>query len=87
MAENLFHGINDGMGDGIENKADVRNLAVWRRLNEFKSDISHEKKSIEGEALRVEAQIARLRESKQWLTDMSIKLNSMSMVGEGDALE
>ena len=58
MTENLFHGLDGddgGIGEGLEPKANVRNLAVWRRLNEFKSDISQEKKNIENEALRVES--------------------------------
>ena len=57
VTENLFHGLegDDGIGDGLEPKANMRNLAVWRRLNEFKSDISQEKKNIENEALRVES--------------------------------
>lgn len=55
----------------------MRNLHAWRRLNEFRSDIKGEKKSIENEALRVESQITRLSESKQWLTDMAIKINQM----------
>jgi hypothetical protein len=48
-------GDDGGIGEGLEPKANVRNLAVWRRLNEFKSDISQEKKNIENEALRVES--------------------------------
>ena len=44
------------MGNGLEagGGADLRNLAAWRRLNEFKSDIHDEKKKIEIEAMRVE---------------------------------
>lgn len=57
----------------------MRNLHAWRRLNEFRSDIKGEKKSIENEALRVESQITRLSESKQWLTDMAIKINQMQV--------
>lgn len=88
VTENLFHGLDgdDGIGEGLEPKANVRNLAVWRRLNEFKSDISREKQSIENEALRVESQIVRLKESKKWLTDMSIKVNQIPING-GDVFE
>lgn len=61
MTENLFQGIDNdsagaigGMGEGLEGKgADLRNLAVWRRLNEFKTDIDGERKKIEMEVLRV----------------------------------
>ena len=69
------------MGQGLEagGGADLRNLAAWRRLNEFKSDIQGEKKKIEIEAMRVESQIIQLRESKQWLTDMSIKINQIGV--------
>ena len=34
VTENLFKGLDSG-----DAKAEVRNLAAWRRLNEFKSDI------------------------------------------------
>ena len=57
----------------------MRNLAAWRRLNEFRSDIENERKSIEMEALRVENHINKLKESKQWLTDMSIKINAIGV--------
>ena len=57
----------------------MRNLASWRRLNEFRSDIENERKSIEMEAMRVENHIVKLRESKQWLTDMSIKINGIGV--------
>ena len=53
-------------------------MDAWRRLTEFKSDIQGEKKSIQIEVLRVEHQIGKLRESKQWLTDTSIKLSQLS---------
>ena len=59
LTENLFSGLEptDGIGDGLrqDDKANVRNLHVWRRLNEFKSDIKGEKKNIEKEVLRVES--------------------------------
>ena len=67
VTENLFQGFDEGMvGQGLEAEggADLRNLAAWRRLNEFKSDIQDEKKKIEIEAMRVESQIIKLRESK-----------------------
>ena len=69
------------MGQGLDagGGADLRNLAAWRRLNEFKSDIQDEKKKIEIEAMRVENQIIQLKESKQWLTDMSIKINQVGV--------
>ena len=88
VAENLFMGLNpDDMGDlSQDQKANMRNLHAWRRLNEFKSDIKDEKKSIENEALRVESQINRLKESKQWLTDMSIKINQLQ-VNNGSILD
>ena len=59
VTENLFQGFDEGMGQGLEagGGADLRNLAAWRRLNEFKSDIQGEKKKIEIEAMRVENQI------------------------------
>ena len=57
----------------------MRNLAAWRRLNEFRSDIDNERKSIEMEVLRVESHISKLKESKQWLTDMSIKINAIGV--------
>ena len=77
----MFQGFDEGMGQGLEagGGADLRNLAAWRRLNEFKSDIQGEKKKIEIEAMRVESQIIQLRESKQWLTDMSIKINQIGV--------
>ena len=61
MTENLSQGIDNdsagaigGMGEGLEGKgADLRNIAVWRRLNEFKTDIDGERKKIEMEVLRV----------------------------------
>ena len=77
ISENLFQGFNDGV-DG-EPGADLRNLAAWRRLNEFRSDIENERKSIEMEAMRVENHINKLKESKQWLTDMSIKINAIGI--------
>lgn len=89
IAENLFQGLepDDITGDlSKDQKANVRNLHAWRRLNEFRSDIKGEKKSIENEALRVESQINRLKESKQWLTDMSIKINQIQ-VNSGTVLE
>ena len=82
VTENLFQGFDEGMvGQGLEAEggADLRNLAAWRRLNEFKSDIQGEKKKIEIEAMRVESQIIKLKESKQWLTDMSIKINQIGV--------
>lgn len=86
LTENLFSGLEptDGIGDGLrqDDKANVRNLHVWRRLNEFKSDIKGEKKNIEREVLRVESQLAKLRESKQWLTDMSISINHININGK-----
>jgi len=73
-----------GMGEGLQKeKANMRDLHVWRRLNEFKSDIKNEKKSIENEALRVESQITRLQESKQWLTEMAIKINQIQVNNDG----
>lgn len=84
IAENLFAGFDEGSAvaadiaagddeeDGERRRVDMRNLASWRRLNEFRSDIENERKSIEMEALRVENQIVKLKQSKQWLTDMSI---------------
>ena len=67
------------MSDGLEAGADLRSLAAWRRLNEFKSDIQGEKKSIEMEVMRVDNQVMRLKESRQWLSDMSIKVNQMAI--------
>lgn len=82
LTENLFQGLDNddaGMGEGLEGKGtDLRNLAVWRRLNEFKTDIDGERKKIEMEALRVQSHISKLKESKQWLTDMSIKVNQLA---------
>ena len=66
------------IGEGLDAGANVRNLAAWRRLNEFKTDIQGEKKEIEMEAMRVEHQIVRLKESKQWLIDTSIKVNQLA---------
>ena len=54
-------------------------MAAWRRLNEFKSDIQNEKKNIDLEVLRVESHIAKLKESKQWLTDISIKIKTINI--------
>ena len=86
VAENLFMGLepDNGMGEGLQtDKANVRDLNIWRRLNEFKSDIQPEKQNIEKEALRVESQIARLKDSKQWLTDMSIRINQIQVNNDG----
>ena len=86
VTESLFTGLEnkDGtvnglsIGEGLDAGANVRNLAAWRRLNEFKTDIQGEKKEIEMEAMRVEHQIVRLKESKQWLIDTSIKVNQLA---------
>ena len=67
------------MGEDGNPAADMRHLASWRRLNEFRSDIENERKSIEMEAMRVENHINKLKESKQWLTDMSIKINAIGI--------
>ena len=73
---NLFEGFEEaGVGDGLTGNR--QNLAAWRRLNEFRSDIADSKKSIELESMRVQHQIMKLRESKQWLTDMSITANAV----------
>ena len=42
IEKNLFEGFDDGIGEGLtmgSSGAEVRNLAAWRRLNEFKLDI------------------------------------------------
>ena len=77
ISQNLFQGLDEGVGG--EPGADLRNLAAWRRLNEFRSDIESERKSIEMEAMRVENHILKLKDSKQWLTDMSIKINAIGV--------
>ena len=49
---NLFEGFEEaGVGDGLTGNR--QNLAAWRRLNEFRSDIADSKKSIELESMRV----------------------------------
>lgn len=67
------------MGEDGNPAADMRHLSSWRRLNEFRSDIENERKSIEMEAMRVQNHISKLKESKQWLTDMSIKINAIGI--------